>query len=514
MSMNVYRSKDRGAPVLTGGVGGMMAVLDGVMTTGYPTGSVTSITRSGSVATVSHTGHNFLNNQEVSISGATQTEYNGKFRITYIDANSYSYTVSGTPTTPATGTILAGGEKTVGTVTLTRSGTTVTATCTGHGFSANQRVRIMGATQHQYNGLWAIASVPNANTFTYELWPGYAPATPATGTIICRYGVCATGWEFAYTGTNKRAWRQGVKGSLLRAYMRADQSSASYHQKVIQTVMVEGMTGIDSYTNSAFPGMSPGYVGQWVVGTTDSTPHDWVIAGDERTVIFLNRPAESANGYADVDWSIMYQGDFIDYVYGSLYPQVSCPGLNMQGYGSDISAGQLYNLSSNIYGCIAFQQSPTISNGYGTEYRGWHLLRNHAGAVGAMTATLRDPVGQSLCPEGNYTGSRGGFGYYPNSSHDLSNTVDTYPDTAHGGINMSRPVLITGGTSPNTGADRVRGEIKGLWTPQHRRISGWQTGDMFRGSGQLSGKVFEVFLLNGFTDDYWLLLEISDTWDS
>jgi len=71
--------------------------------------TVTQITRSGSLATVSHTGHGMASNDKVYISGteATELEYLGTHTITFIDANSYSYTVSGTPTTPASGTITA-----------------------------------------------------------------------------------------------------------------------------------------------------------------------------------------------------------------------------------------------------------------------------------------------------------------------------------------------------------------------------------------------------------------------
>lgn len=71
--------------------------------------SVTQITRSASTATVSHTGHGMATDDFVLISGANQSEYNGCFQITYIGADSYSYTVPGTPTTPATGTIIATG---------------------------------------------------------------------------------------------------------------------------------------------------------------------------------------------------------------------------------------------------------------------------------------------------------------------------------------------------------------------------------------------------------------------
>lgn len=64
-----------------------------------------TITRSGSTATVTHTAHGMLTGQSIWIQGANQNEYNGLHTITVTGANSYTYTVSGTPTTPATGTI-------------------------------------------------------------------------------------------------------------------------------------------------------------------------------------------------------------------------------------------------------------------------------------------------------------------------------------------------------------------------------------------------------------------------
>jgi hypothetical protein len=64
-----------------------------------------SITRSGSTATVTHTAHGMLDGSEVFIQGADQSAYNGIHTITVTGVNSYTYTVSGSPTTPATGTI-------------------------------------------------------------------------------------------------------------------------------------------------------------------------------------------------------------------------------------------------------------------------------------------------------------------------------------------------------------------------------------------------------------------------
>ena len=69
--------------------------------------AVTSITRSSTTATVTATAHGFTTGDQVNIRGAAQADYNGDFIVTVTDANTFTYTVSGSPTTPATGTIVA-----------------------------------------------------------------------------------------------------------------------------------------------------------------------------------------------------------------------------------------------------------------------------------------------------------------------------------------------------------------------------------------------------------------------
>jgi hypothetical protein len=69
--------------------------------------AVTSITRASTTATVTATAHGFTTGDQVNIRGAAQTDYNGDFIVTVTDANTFTYTVSGSPATPATGTIIA-----------------------------------------------------------------------------------------------------------------------------------------------------------------------------------------------------------------------------------------------------------------------------------------------------------------------------------------------------------------------------------------------------------------------
>lgn len=72
-----------------------------------PSSDSVTITRSGSTASVSHAGHGLSNGDEVLIEGSDQEAYNGIHVISNVTTNAYDYTVSGAPTTPATGTIVA-----------------------------------------------------------------------------------------------------------------------------------------------------------------------------------------------------------------------------------------------------------------------------------------------------------------------------------------------------------------------------------------------------------------------
>jgi hypothetical protein len=71
------------------------------------TKTVSEITLSGSTATVSHPSHDYDDGATIAFDDADQSEYNISAVISKIDDDSYSYTVSGTPDTPATGTITA-----------------------------------------------------------------------------------------------------------------------------------------------------------------------------------------------------------------------------------------------------------------------------------------------------------------------------------------------------------------------------------------------------------------------
>lgn len=106
MTVQVFKSSDAGAPVLSGTAGAYNTILDAILgATGYNSKTIT-ITRSGATATANCTSHGFTADQVLIISGAGESEYNITVnRPTIVDANNFSFPVAGTPATPATGTI-------------------------------------------------------------------------------------------------------------------------------------------------------------------------------------------------------------------------------------------------------------------------------------------------------------------------------------------------------------------------------------------------------------------------
>lgn len=103
----MYHSAMTGAPSATlTTAGALTTLLDACLVNGFNTRTVTSLTRSGSVATANIDGSNpFQIGEVVEIAGASPAAYSTRHRVTARTAGSVSFAIDGTPTTPATGTI-------------------------------------------------------------------------------------------------------------------------------------------------------------------------------------------------------------------------------------------------------------------------------------------------------------------------------------------------------------------------------------------------------------------------
>ena len=155
------------------------------------TKTITSLTSTGTTATATVTAHGYTNGQSITISGATPAGYNGTFTITVVNANTFTYTVAAGLTSPATGTMTSGYPTpytwvnnywiTATPTSITRSGQVATVTYANHGLMKYDRIRISGANQAEYNGVFVVTGTPTRDTFTYSVVG--SPASPATGTL-------------------------------------------------------------------------------------------------------------------------------------------------------------------------------------------------------------------------------------------------------------------------------------------------------------------------------------------
>ena len=208
--------------------------------------SVSSITRSSSTATATTaSAHGFINGESVTIAGAAQAEYNGVFVITVTSSTTFTYTVSGTPATPATGTITcvsAGtgawsyevtafnttGESTAGTAVSVTTGPTNltdfsavkynalawTATAGATGYN------IYGRTSTGYGRVYMATVYTNSYNDTGTDAPTpqkTAPTSNTSGGIKAKGGVFTLGRQFVYgvtEGTTYHPCRVSYSGTI------------------------------------------------------------------------------------------------------------------------------------------------------------------------------------------------------------------------------------------------------------------------------------------------------------
>ena len=107
-TVKFFTSKNNNAPQLLNVQGSMLTLLDACLVSGIQVGTVASLTASGTTATATFgMVHNLIKHQVIRISGATQAEFNGDFKIKQIvDTNTITFELNTAATvTSATGTI-------------------------------------------------------------------------------------------------------------------------------------------------------------------------------------------------------------------------------------------------------------------------------------------------------------------------------------------------------------------------------------------------------------------------
>lgn len=159
------------------------------------TKTVTSLTCVGTTATATVNSHGYSNGDQITISGATPSAYNGVHTISVSNSNTFTFSVASGTSSPATGTITSGKPvpytwvnsywQSATPTSITRNGQVATVTYSNHGLMKYDRVQISGANQSEYNGTFVVTDTPTRDTFTYSVVG--SPATPATGTLVLKF---------------------------------------------------------------------------------------------------------------------------------------------------------------------------------------------------------------------------------------------------------------------------------------------------------------------------------------
>lgn len=157
-------------------------------------------------------------------------------------------------------------QRSVSSITRTGSSAPYTVTVTtsaAHGYSNQDIVTIAGATQTSYNGKFSI-TVTSSTVFTYKIYSGSAPTTPATGTITADKPVVFPSTA-AYTTSNG-----SYKGCVeARAYpYEEDQAEALPSAQPFQKLFWPSTNGVTykDGNNNTVTGDN-----QWAVGSITET---------------------------------------------------------------------------------------------------------------------------------------------------------------------------------------------------------------------------------------------------
>ncbi len=289
------------------------------------------------------------------------------------------------------------------------SGVATVTTATGHGLSAvgtaGPCVRIEGATPAELNGDWRV-TIAGSTTFTFET---AVSDQTATGGITTKRA--PAGWEKAYTGTNKAAYRsQDVTGT--RLYLRVDDTVGMY----ANVSGYETMSDIDTGTG-AFNG---GGTGRWSKSTdADTNARAWRVFADSRCVyLFVNKGYNQ--GYYKV--ASGWFGDIIS-------------NLSADAYGCGIVANDQsdYDYALAFLGSSSYLSSQ-LARAYtqiGTAvscYRESNALVEHTYGMGSSGMPYPSPVGNELIAfpvqcvsDGLYRGDMPGL-YGP--AHNMRSVAD------------------------------------------------------------------------------------------
>ncbi|WP_336942829.1 hypothetical protein [Acinetobacter modestus] len=343
--------------------------------------------------------------------------------------------------------------------TLTAVGTTVTATFgSAHNFMQYQVIKIVGATQTEYNGEFRILTVPNANSITFQL-PSVPSVTTATGTINC--SLPPLGWLKPFSGTGKAAYRSANTLLASRPYLRVidalDAAYTSTYAKYAKVGIVEDMTGIDAMLGVQAPYDSASPDKNWIGSGSGTTGINgwarWYYAASGAVSSGLINSQTPAAG--NRQWILVGNSDYFYFLPTSTVTSATVNTQHASAYGF----GAFKSLLNADNSCTFLQSHLTLSNNGASVNVNFGLVSSSASS---SLLLLRD--------------------YAQSANYKTANCLSLNSDTAGSGVNN----VIGASTLTNTApfapvfikedtTNVLRGQIKNLyWLFQQKPYSNFQ----------------------------------------
>ncbi|RYL25122.1 hypothetical protein [Acinetobacter piscicola] len=204
--------------------------------------------------------------------------------------------------------------------TLKASGKVVTVTFgAAHNLMQYQVIKITGANQSEFNGEHRILSVPNANSFTFEL-ANTATVTQASGTIVC--SLPPLGWEKPFSSTHssgtggKAAYRSTNPLLPSRPFLRVvdelDPAYTATYAKYAKVGIVEDMTDINTMLGVQAPYDTANPDKNWVgTGSGTSVMNGWSRWYYAASAAFTSSASDSSSVIAGIrSWVLVGTKDY------------------------------------------------------------------------------------------------------------------------------------------------------------------------------------------------------------
>jgi hypothetical protein len=431
----VYRSTDANAPVLFGGGGSLITLLDACLVNGY--GSVFA------TGTLTSDGTNPSDGDTVTVGSITYT-----FRNTLAAANDVKIGASAAATVTSLakaidGNGVIGTDYNTGTLPSPEAWTAQTA-------SPLTITARKGGTAGNSIALARAGTTPH---FTVS----GATLTGGSGTD----SKVALGWTKPFTGAN---WQQAdykqPAGSAF--YLQIDDSGpGAGAQREARSFGFETMTAYNTGTGQ-FP--TTGQVASGAVvrksSSLDGVARAWTLVGDDRTFHLFTYSNDSASQAHGLSF-----GDFYSFLSGDAY---KC----MIMAGSSESAS---TVTTTAYGTH-------IQIVGGSSMTGHYVPRNYAG-TGGSTNFVKAGDGVLTSNITSAAALAGNLGF---------------PNYADGGLYLA-PLRIFDGSTPATslsGTIDLRGRIRGLYHAPHA-VGSFADGDTFAGAGDYAGRTFFIAKIVG-----------------